>query len=294
MPHLIRKSNYNVRIIAPASSVKNPYKILKDAIDILNSFKCFEVTVPEDIFQDTTPPFYSNTKEKRRQDLKDALLDDQVDIIWSFRGGYGSAELIDKEILELKPTKKILIGFSDITTLHVLCNQIYNLISIHGPNINNLLSHKDELVLIKSYLLGESLVYKLEPLNEVAQSSTIEGVICGGNLTILTKLLATSLHPNLKDKVLLLEDTGEKSYRIKRMLVQLEQSGLLNQLKAILIGDFTLSDTYLSEVLSEFTKFCHFPVFKIESVGHGEKNYPIIFNNNVIINKSNLIISNII
>ena len=285
------KKKYKVKIIAPASSCDNANKILEQSIQILNSHDCFEAYASEDIFCNTIPPFYSNTQEKRQKDLHEALLSDEVDIIWSFRGGYGSAELINSEILSLQPKNKILIGFSDITILHFLCNQVYNLRSIHGPNINNISLHKDELLLIKSYLLGNELNYELTPLNDLASNETIEGEICGGNLTMLTTLLATKLHPNLASKIVLLEDTGEKSYRIKRMLLQLQQSGVFEEIKAIILGDFILSDDYLEEVLNEFISFCHFPIFKIKSVGHGEQNYPIIFNNHVIINKSILKIS---
>jgi muramoyltetrapeptide carboxypeptidase LdcA involved in peptidoglycan recycling len=286
------KGKYRVKIIAPASGHNEAYNIISEACEWIEQYKEFDVTYNEDIFAETNPPFYSNIRDYRYRDLYEALVDDDVDIIWCFRGGYGSMELIDEKLLALQPQNKILIGFSDITALHFLFAQQYNLISIHGPHFNKISQHKPEVDYIVDYLGNKELSYKISAYNDVAHFNTsLEGKIIGGNLAIISHIIATELHPDLKDKILLIEDTNEASYAIHRMLTQLQQTNILWGAKAILIGDFIAKDQYLDIVLQQFAAVCSLPVFRIHSVGHKATNYPIVFNHPIQINNGNLIIS---
>ena len=65
------------------------------------------------------------------------------------------------------------------------------------------------------------------------------GVLWGGNLTVLTALLGTPFFPKIKNGILFLEDVAEHPYRIERMCTQLLQAGILDRQKAVLLGQFT-------------------------------------------------------
>ena len=137
---MTRTNNKNqIFIIAPASSFRNKngdidketrLKRLQDTINFFekNGFQCI---YDEKIFVDNELKYFAAPKSERLRQLKSALLDPQVRIIFSLRGGYGSAE-IAFDCLNITPSgPKILIGFSDITALHMLF-QHYNMPSIHA------------------------------------------------------------------------------------------------------------------------------------------------------------------
>ena len=94
-----------------------------------NGFNCI---YDESIFLKSKLGYFAAPREKRLEQLKNAILDPEVKIIAAFRGGYGSTEIVF-DCLDIEPTTpKTLIGFSDITALHFLFNQKYKLPTIHG------------------------------------------------------------------------------------------------------------------------------------------------------------------
>jgi muramoyltetrapeptide carboxypeptidase len=275
-----------IQVIAPASrpNSEDHDKLLNRAIDLLGS-KGFKAIATDKILSKSPTMFYANTLKERTADFLDAMQDERVKIIWCLRGGYGSAEVAN-EVLDLKLQQpKILIGFSDITSLHALFNQIYGLPSIHGNNICSVLKHPESLEDIINLLSGKPSVFKLSPLNEAARSEglKIEGKIAGGNLKILTTLIGTKLAPNFENQILMIEDINEAGYAIMRDLMHLEYSGLLKKIKAIVFGDFIKGDRHVNEVISFFSNDAKIPAFKTENFGHDDINIPITLDGDGII-----------
>lgn len=266
-----------VRIIAPASKRRsNSEAILQKGIELLEK-SGFIVSVQENIFGEVSPNFYANTKDARLEGLRSAILDEEIDIIIAFRGGYGCGEIAD-ECMDIKPAgDKILIGFSDLTYLHVLFNQYYKIPSIHGSVITSLVEkHPENIEEIKSILSGKEQSLALKPLNEAA-GSDISGIITGGNLTIITTMIGTELQPNLEGKILLLEEVYEPGYRISRLFNHLEKAGMLEGLKGIILGDFTEGDEYTSESINSFVDSQNdLPIYSMDGIGHGDVNHPIL------------------
>ena len=299
----------HIRIIAPSSALpKDNEQKLAQMVAFLQDHD-FEVSYPNNLFANPPLPFNSNIREIRLAHLKDAIEDPKVDIIWAFRGGNGAAELAipamkfiparHPGILLAKypgpheipgqarddgvgryDGKKILIGFSDITSLHLLFNEHYNLPSIHGPVLTSLLDkHPNTIHQIKDILDGKKQSLKLEPLNNAAEShKDIKTIMIGGNLTVFCSMFGTQLSPVLANRILVLEDFREDGYKVRRCLTQIEQSSHPSDLVACIFGDFTECGENIEWALKDFAaRNPKLPIFKASGIGHGLVNIPLVF-----------------
>ena len=200
-----------------------------------------------------------------------------VKIILPIVGGYGSTEIM-LEFLKMKSKKqKTLVGFSDITALHILFNQQFKVPTIHGAVYSPYFDIDSSSAII-DILKGKTIELALEPINNCVTKDEISGKVTGGNLTIFCNMIGTPLAPKTKGKILVSEDVNEKGYHVHRHLVHLKNAGLLNQVKAVVFGDFTKSDELVEASLENFCKFhiSHIPTFKLENIGHEKINTPFI------------------
>lgn len=268
--------SYKVQIIAPSSGVKDADRLAQELANLFAA-KGFKVKPPIRLFAKNMH-YYANTQEERLEQMRSALLDPEVDIIWPFRGGYGASEIAIQS-MGIKPShNKILMGSSDITVLHGLFNNFYKMPSIHSSVgislLGPLVKHLDKIVAI---LNGKDTEIALEPITQGAQGFNLKSVITGGNLAVLTTMIGTKLHPETKGKILLLEDVSEKGYSIRRMLNHCAQAGLLDDVGAIVFGDFTKSDEHLDFAFEDFcARNSHIPMFKTQGIGHGDTNIPVV------------------
>lgn len=276
-----------VDIIAPASgsTAKETYKSYEFAKQI-----GLIPRISKDIHC-ANESFLANNDEYRINDFKRALYSDDSNIIWCLRGGYGTARIMNELIKLPKPTtNKILIGFSDITNLHILFNQFWGVPSLHAPVLLQVAAKiiNDESVsLLKDFIFnGKLATYNdIKALNASAKclSSDITGKIIGGNISIIQTTLATKWQIKTKDKLLFLEDVGIKGYALDRMLIHLKDSGIFDGLKAIIFGDITgvpekNGDILTPIVIENFAKSLNLPVFKVNGIGHEKTNNPLMLN----------------
>jgi muramoyltetrapeptide carboxypeptidase len=182
-----------------------------------------------------------------------------------------------------------LIGFSDITLLHLWLNQRLGWPSLHAPTLLRAAKGEVEpesLALLKGWLLGTSkeLRYALTPLNGAARSvESLTAPVLGGNLAVLTSALATPWFSSLSDTILFLEEIDERGYRIDRMLTQLQQAGALEGVLAIVLGDFSGGEekdgsSLVWPVLERFANSLITPVFHLKGIGHERVNNPLPLN----------------
>lgn len=186
--------------------------------------------------------FLSGTDEQRLQDLHQMFEDSAVDAIICARGGYGSARLLPTLNADLiKGNAKPLIGYSDITALHQYIYAKTGLVTFHGP-----VGASDYNDFTRDYL--EDLVMKGKKVKvkaeepEVIVPGSAEGRLVGGNLSLIASLVGTPFQMSFKDHILFIEEIGESTYRVDRMLTQIAQSGLLQGVKGIAFGYFTNCD----------------------------------------------------
>ncbi len=244
----------------------------------------FKTLVDDKILVGDELPFFVAPKAERLRMFKEAMENERVKIIWAFRGGYGCSEIVEDCFNIQKKGDKILIGYSDITVLHLLLNGHYDIPTIHGSVLTSFLYPvNQDINSILNVLKGEDSKIALSPINKISDNP-IEGKILGGNLTVFSKLIGTSI--NLKtNNILLLEDINEKGYAIHRNLVQLKNAGISDGIEAIIFGDFTEGDENIELAIKSFC-LNHIPnieTYRAEGIGHGKINQPVIMNYEVVI-----------
>src|SRR5579864_3101108 len=190
--------------------------------------------------------FLAGTDRERADDLMEVFADPSVHGIMCFRGGYGAARLLtllDYEMIRQNP--KVFVGYSDITSLHCALLVKAGMISFHGPMLNSdLLKQNIPPFTMGSFLrtLTQSEApgslcqgYKRETVAVVAPGIA-SGPLVGGNISILCATLATPFQPSFEGAILFMEDLDEEPYRFDRMLTQLLNAGLLQQVAGVAIG----------------------------------------------------------
>lgn len=271
---------HTIKLVVPASGT-NPANI-----EALRTLTQFNIQIPENIMEQAIA-YHANTDQARFKILKAALFDkSKKTVVWTLRGGYGSARLIDKLMkLPIPKQEKYFIGFSDITALHLFISQHWGWQTIHGAGLGQLVMQNDPKNLIKITELIEQRVATaqitdLKPLNRQAQKvKKISGKLTGGNLSIVETSLGTPWQIKTHGKIIFLEDTGEKGYRIDRSLHHLKQAGIFNKAMAIIFGEFTdPKDEHVEQALKRFSLETNIPIFKSNQFGHGKMNYPLVYN----------------
>ncbi len=218
--------------------------------------------------------YLAGRDEERILDLLQAFK--KFPALWASRGGYGCLRLLPwlEALLPEKIRKTFwLIGFSDLTILLNYFYQRFGLLTLHGPMIHSLpYTSPEALKTLKRLLLGQQrlLLYK----GVFWREGEAEGPLLGGNLSSLVSLLGTPWFPDLNGALLFLEEVNESPYRVDRLLSQLAFSGKLDQVKALILGEFSgLSPETLREIVIELFPG---PILACLPIGHTPKNYPLL------------------
>lgn len=237
----------------------------------------------------------SNTDEQRMHHLKNALYATDSKAIWCIKGGFGTT-VIMPELLELEAPKmpKLLLGFSDISAIHLLLNNRWGWPSLHAPVLWQIAMDKiaaSSLDMLKDVIFGKvkEVRYTLAPLNK--HHTQLTTTITGGNLAILQTSLGTAWQLETKGKVVFLEEVDEQPYRVARMLAHMKQAGAFDEPAAVILGDFTIEQPFreaMETVLQEFAASCPFPVFRLPGIGHEMQNDPLPFGTKATLEHSTL------
>ena len=224
--------------------------------------------------------YLAGDDERRLAELVAALADPAIRAVLCARGGYGATRLLAGLVARgVRPAAKPLVGFSDITALH-LWLQRTGYRSIHGPVLTQL-ARLPAATAPHLFSLLES-PSPPAPLEGTATyvGGSAEGPLLGGNLSVLSRLLGTSFMPSLDGAILLLEDTGERPYRLDRIWTHLNHMGLFERISGIVLGDFTGceekdSDYTSADVLRELATAAGVPCAAGFPIGHGAANEPV-------------------
>ena len=217
---------------------------------------------------------------RRLAELTGALGDPGVRALFCARGGYGATRLLERLRGCAPPREpKALIGFSDITALH-LWLQTHGQVSIHAPVLTQL-GRLPPATCERLFALLES-ASPPAPLRGSASyvGGIAEGPLLGGNLSVFSRMLGTPFMPPLAGAVLLLEDQGERPYRLDRIWTHLELAGVFTLVRGIALGTFTGceetgADYTSAEVLRELADSTGLPCAAGFPIGHGEVNEPV-------------------
>jgi len=191
--------------------------------------------------------YLAGSDEVRLRDLHDAFSDPEIDAIFCLRGGYGCPRLLDRiDYPLLANNPKLLVGYSDITALHLAIARHAGFMTFHGPMFNiDLLKGKQSPTESSLFDLlsgrlktGDALEHpNAYPLTTLAPGSA-SGRLQGGNLTLVCASLGTPYEIDTDGVILFIEDVNEPLYRVDRLLTHLRLAGKLQGLKGVLVGDF--------------------------------------------------------
>ena len=182
----------------------------------------------------------------RAADLMEMFLDSKVKAIFCLRGGYGSARLLSLlDFAAVKKHPKILMGYSDITSLHCALLTRANLVSFHGPMLHSELCAEDLPAFTRRSLFRTLMEPSppggirqgfLRKTVSILRRGAARGELVGGNLSVLCATLGTPFQPSFKNKILFLEDSSEKPFRFDRLLTHLWNAGVLQQVAGVAVG----------------------------------------------------------
>lgn len=234
-------SGARVALVAPASAV--PDEKLEPALSYVRSLNLEPVVYPSCYFSNRDG-YLAATDVQRAKDINDAFSNPAIDGIWCIRGGYGGHRilpLLDVEMIRKNP--KWFGGYSDVTALHTFFNQICGFETYHCT-MPSTEPNPDEYTLrgLKDALFGTLSGTLLAPEGNQPKtlvSGITEGILCGGNLSLLAASLGTPWEIDTRGKILFLEDIGEKTYRVDGMLTQLRNAGKFQDCSGIILGAWT-------------------------------------------------------
>jgi muramoyltetrapeptide carboxypeptidase len=231
-----------IGLVAPASAPPDPKAIDRsvEAIERLG----FKAKLASNVRKRWG--FLAGNDRERASDLMRMFLDRKVKAILCVRGGYGSSRLLPRlDYAAIRAHPKLFIGYSDVTSLHCAFLAKSGLVSFHGPMLNSdFIQDKMPAFTLHSFLrtvmepsAPGSICqgYKKKTVS-VMRRGTASGRLVGGNITLLCATLGTPWQPSFKNKILFFEDLDEVPYRFDRMLTQLLNAGLLQQVAGIAIG----------------------------------------------------------
>ncbi len=278
------KPGDRIRIVSPAGKVQKD-KVLP-GIELLQD-EGYEVIPGKHVFDRHFQ--YAGVDQLRVSDFQEALNDPLTKVILCARGGYGTVRLVEKlDFSPLLKNPKWIVGFSDVTVLHNVCNQL-GIASIHGSMPGFFLENKKTtrsfLSLMELLSHGKS---KIESTTHTLnREGSCSGELVGGNLSLIYSLQGTPWQLNTKGKILLIEDLSEYLYHLDRMMQNLKLAGQLKNLAGLVVGGFTEMQDNESpygksthEIIMEAVQDYNFPVCFEFPVGHIPKNLALMLGGN--------------
>lgn len=233
--------------------------------------------------------YLAGRDEDRAAHLNAMFADPEVRAIFAVRGGWGSARILphlDWDVIRANP--KLLIGFSDITALHLALAARTDCPSIHGPNASSAWGRVSWDSFRRLAFEAETPTWSIPAGTEdrlaqrtervrIFRPGRASGPLIGGNLTVLTALVGTPWLPSFDGAILFLEETEEAQYRIDRMMTQLALAGILGRVAGVVFGQCTdcvarnsssIGGFTVSEVLAQHLAPLGVPAFQGAMFGH--------------------------
>jgi muramoyltetrapeptide carboxypeptidase len=239
---------------------------------------------------------FAGSDEQRTADLQQILDDDSVKAIMIARGGYGILRIIDRiDFSKFIKKPKWVIGYSDVTVLHSHIHQNFQIETLHATMPLKFPADGNDdhgIITLKKVLFGEKPEYSIAS-NPLSRKGNAEGIIVGGNLSLLYALAGSSSDIDTSGKILFIEDLDEYLYHIDRMMMQLKRSDKLDKLAGLVVGGMTeMRDNEIpfgktaNEIIAEAVAEFNFPVCFDFPAGHINDNRAIILGGKVKLNVS--------
>jgi len=260
-----------IGIVAPAGAFD--HMKLHRGISVVEQMG-FKVFTPKGLFE--KEDYLAGSDEHRAQILNHLFLEPSIKAVICARGGFGSVRILSLlDYKTIRESRKIFLGFSDITAILTTFQTRCGLIGFHGPMITSLADANTESrdAMYKALTSNRKLIIK--PGKGLTLKSGVRaGTVTGGNLATLCHLVGTPFEPDLNGHILVLEDVGEPHYKIDRMLIQMKLAGCFKGLSGLVLGSFencgTLEGIY--RIVERLFKEYDYPVLAGFEIGHGATN----------------------
>ena len=278
-----------IGLVGPSSAPNEPEHI-RFAIEMVESLG---VRVRPGAHLFDRDGYFAGVDAARAADVNAMFADDGIDAVWCVRGGYGASRILpmlDYDRMRRRP--KALIGYSDITALHMALHTQVGLVSFHGPvawrpltpytlgEWRRVLCEKTVPVRVGAPPPIERREGRIDLTNRVTTlvPGVARGRLVGGNLCLMAHLTGTRYAPDLRGAILFLEDIDEPYYRIDRFLTQLWLSGSLDGVAGVAFGKFTrcepsasfVQNRVLEDILAERCRALGVPGVSGLMIGHVE------------------------
>ena len=280
LPKRLEKGSL-IGLVTPGSSVNE--EELGQCIEKLESLG-FPTTFEDSVLSEYG--YFAGPDQERADELMNMFTRKEVDGIWCVRGGYGSIrilDLLDYEVIGQNP--KVLVGYSDITAILTAVYQHTGLVTFHGPvgtsDFNSFSKRSLRKILMDP---GEEYKYPYKREKNSRENpeydrytltpGLAEGELIGGNISVLDSIIGTAYEPDFKGKLVYLEDVGEKTYWIDKMVYHLLSGTNLKEAAGIVMGVFDecnvndLPALSLKQALDDLLKPLGIPVTYGLSFGH--------------------------
>lgn len=225
--------------------------------------------------------------------FQEYLDSEEIDAIWLARGGYGGIRIIDKlDFTKFVKHPKWIAGFSDGTVIHSKLTHL-GIPSLHSAMPFYFTNKTDEAKQsLLDAMMGKPLHYELPP-HPQNRIDNMEGIIVGGNLSVLIGMLGSDTFPETDGKILFIEEVDEYIYHIDRMMRALKRAGKLTHLKGLIVGGLTQihDNTHpfgqtAEEVIAEVVKDYDYPVCFNFPAGHFDDNRTLVFGQTISLSQS--------
>lgn len=290
LPEALQKGDL-IAIVFPASYIEdedlegqlNPEKLLEVKVEWLKNQGYRAILYPKKIKR---LGYLAGTDDERAKAFMDAWKNEEVKAVWCCCGGYGSGRILDKlDYGYIKAHPKIFIGTSDITILHDAIQTKTGLITFLSPGLLYYSSNSEKFDDQYAFSSLEHLIVEKKtgvisvPPQEALQTirpGIAQGRLVGGNLTLMAMSCGTEWQPDMRKKILILEEVSANFDEIDRSLWQLKESGVLDQLRGVILGTFTNCKPYstselsltLDQIFDDYFKDAPYPVIKNFPAGH--------------------------
>lgn len=277
-----------VSLMAPSGSASDPARVEAS----IRALECFGLRVKASPHCADARGYLAGEDAARARELEAAFADPETAAVFCLKGGYGTPRILDRidyGIIAAHP--KAFIGYSDITALHVAFLQRAGLATIHGPMPSSDMIpdfDPDSRASLERTLFGGEAVpapgvsgYPQALRNPGGRPFTAlsggvaEGLLVGGNLSLLAAAMGTPYALNAEGKIVFIEDVDEAPYRIDRMLTQLRLAGVFEACAGVVFGAWTRCEPSagkrslsIDEVIRDIVLPCGKPVLAGVEAGH--------------------------
>ena len=284
-PRLRRGDKVGLASPATAAFRREPEAIRKEALEALG----FEVVYGEHYFDRFG--YFGGEDEARASDINAFFEDPDIRMIFA-RGGWGSARvlpLLDYSMIAANP--KVLLGYSDASALINGVHTQTGLVTFHGPSpldrysadwFERILMRGEAATMTNLVAVDDDELVQTEHRLRTLTPGTATGPLLGGNLTVLTNIMASPYLPDFDGAILFLEDVAEAVYRVDRMLTELKLAGVLDRIAGFVFGrctDCEPANSYgsltLEDVLEQHIGGLGIPAFDGSMIGHIDQQFTL-------------------